>query len=220
MSAVLLAPPLPRGAAVLLGHGAGGTLHTPILRSVAASLAACGHPCLRYNFPYADAGRRRPDFPRVLEATVRGAAGWLAAHTGLPLVLAGKSLGGRMASHVVADGTVEAAGLVFLGYPLHPPGKPDAMRDAHLPRIGCPMLFVEGTRDPFARSDLLTATIDRLREGHVRVELHVIEDGDHSFKVPAARRRPYEDVVAEVSRVVCGFVASAVPTRSRAAGRR
>jgi hypothetical protein len=198
VSAVLTAPDEPLGGFVL-GHGAGGTLDTPLLAQVAAGLSGHGFACLRYNFPYSEAGRKRPDFPRVLEATARSAAAALAERLdGRPVVLAGKSLGGRMASRAVAAGGVDAAGLAFLGYPLHPPRKLDELRDAHLGKISCPMLFVQGTRDIYADMGLLTGTLERLRANGSRIHLHVVDGGDHSFRTPAATRRPYDETVDEV----------------------
>lgn len=174
-------------------------MHTPLVALVARGLADHGFATLRYNFPFAEAGRRRPDFPRTLQATTVAAARLALETLGdIPLVLGGKSLGGRMSSHVVADASVDAAGLLLLGYPLHPPRRPEELRDAHLPRITCPMLFVEGTRDPYAQPSLLTRMIRRLTDAGKRVALHVIDGGDHDLKVPLSRRRPYEEVVSEV----------------------
>lgn len=193
----------PAGAttAVVLAHGAGGNMRGDLLEAVAAELARAGIACLRYNFGYTEAGRRRPDPPSALEAAVRAASAWAVEELAPSLVLAGKSLGGRMSSHVVADGTVEATALVFLGYPLHPPGSPDRIRDGHLQRIGCPMLWIQGTSDAFARTDLLRATLRTLPNA----ELHAVDGGDHDFRV-RGRRRP--DVVAEIASVAAGWITS------------
>jgi predicted alpha/beta-hydrolase family hydrolase len=120
-----------------------------------------------------------PDAPALLEATVARVAESVRAEGALRVVLGGKSMGGRIASQAVAQG-VAADALVFLGYPLHPPGKPEKLRDKHLPDVPAPMLFVQGTRDEFARWDLLEATLARLGD---RATLLKIEDGDHSFVV-------------------------------------
>ena len=171
----------PRRTAIVLGHGAGGDRRTPFLVRLAEALAASGRGVVLYNFPYTERGGKRPDPPAMLESTT--AAVHEAARKAFAaerLVGGGKSMGGRIASQAVAKGA-PADGLVFLGYPLHPPGKPEQLRDAHLPAITVPMLFVEGTRDAFARWDLLTAVLERLGD---RAALHRIEEGDHSFAVP------------------------------------
>lgn len=166
--------------AVVLWHGAGGNRRARLLLRLADDLAASGRRVLLPNFPYSEAKRRVPDAPAVLEATVREVAARVVAEWGPErLVLGGKSMGGRIASQAVAKG-LQADALVFLGYPLHPPGKPETLRDAHLPAVACPMLFVQGTRDSFARLDLLEPVIVRLGG---RAALHLVQDGDHSFGV-------------------------------------
>jgi hypothetical protein len=146
----------------------------------AEGLAAAGHLVVRFNFAYAERGRRAPDKQPVLEETYRAVIEHVRS-TMSPerLVVGGKSMGGRIASHVVASG-IDADGLVFLGYPLHPPGKPDRIRDAHLYDVKVPMLFVEGTRDPFCPLQ----TLEKVRaEITAPNELFVVDDGDHSLKV-------------------------------------
>jgi predicted alpha/beta-hydrolase family hydrolase len=170
---------------LVLAHGAGRDMEDPLLAGFAEGLAAAMISCLRFNFPYREAGKKAPDPEPVLREA------WEAAFArgtemGSPVWAGGKSLGGRIASMVVADG-VPAAGLVFVGYPLHPPGKPERIRDAHLPSVHVPMLFLQGTKDPFARPDLLEKTIRRLGD---RATLHPIEGGDHSFRV---RGTPKDD---------------------------
>lgn len=188
---------------VVLGHGAGGTRRQPALLAMAAALAASGRRALLYNFPYTDRGRRAPDRPDVLEATTRAVGDFARGNLGArQLVHGGRSMGGRIASQVVAKGA-PADGLVFLAYPLHPPGKPDVLRDRHLPEIATPMLFVQGTRDDFARQDLLAAVLARLGE---RATLHVVEGGDHSFKVPKRSRRDVAAVGAEVEGAVLAWL--------------
>jgi uncharacterized protein len=163
---------------LVLGHGAGRDMTDPLLVGFAEGLASEGVACLRFNFPYREVGKRAPDPEPVLRATWE-AAFELGTESGRPVWAGGKSLGGRIASMVVADG-VPAAGLVFVGYPLHPPGKPERIRDAHLGAIRVPMLFLQGTADPFARPDLLERTLERLGD---RASLHPVEGGDHSFRV-------------------------------------
>jgi predicted alpha/beta-hydrolase family hydrolase len=182
---------------VVLGHGAGGNRQTPMLVALAEALAASGRAALLYNFPYAERGGRRPDPPRVLEATAREAAEVALAQTGAErVVMGGRSMGGRIASQIVAAGA-RADGLAFLAYPLHPPGRPETLRDAHLPGIAAaaPMLFVQGTRDAFAREDLLLALVDRLG---TRAELHRVDSADHSFRVLKRSGRTPDEVQEEV----------------------
>jgi len=206
--------PGPRGtpalAAIALAHGAGGTLEQPLLVALADGLAARGACVLRFNFPYSDAGRKAPDRAPALIATVAAAARWIAARPeakGLPLVLGGKSMGGRMASMLLAGGaagggadaagaeTPSAAGLLLVGYPLHPAGQPTKLRAEHLARVPCPLLFLEGTRDPLCDLALLRPVLRKLGR---RATLHVVEGGDHSFAVPRALGRTAADVVAEL----------------------
>ena len=193
----------PRRTAIVLGHGAGGDRRTPFLVRLAEALAASGRGVVLYNFPYTERGGKRPDPPAVLESTT--AAVHEAARKAFAaerLVGGGKSMGGRIASQAVAKGA-PADGLVFLGYPLHPPGKPEQLRDAHLPAITVPMLFVEGTRDAFARWDLLTAVLERLGP---RATLHAVEGGDHSFKVLKKSGRTPAAVEGEVHRAVLSWL--------------
>jgi uncharacterized protein len=171
-------------ALVLVAHGAGNDMNSPLLVGFTDGLAEAGIGSLRFNFPYKQAGRRGPDPPAVLRDALTSAFDAARRRAGRTAVFAGgKSLGGRIASLLVADG-LPAAGLVFLGYPLHAPGKPDRLRDEHLDRIDVPMLFLEGTRDPFARWDLIEAVCRRLG---TRATLHAVEGGDHSFRVRGRR---------------------------------
>jgi hypothetical protein len=166
-----------------------------MLLALAEALAASGRAALLYDFPYAAKGLRRPDPPPVLEATTRKAAALALQATGArKIVHGGRSMGGRIASQVVAAGE-RADGLAFLGYPLHPPGQFEKRREAHLPEIVAPMLFVQGTRDAFAREDLLMALMARLG---ARAELVPVQDADHSFGVRSRSGRTPEVVLAEV----------------------
>jgi len=188
------------GATVLaLGHGAGGDRQTGLLVRLADALAKGGCAVVLYNFPYSEARRRAPDPPAVLEQTVTAVAARVREALGArALVLGGKSMGGRIASQAVAKG-LAAKGLVFLGYPLHPPNRFATLRDRHLPDIGVPMLFVQGTRDAFARADLLASVLGGLGE---RATLHSIEGGDHSFAVPRRSGRTPAQVEAEVASAI------------------
>ena len=188
---------------VALGHGAGGDRKNPFLVDLAEVLAASGRQAVLYNFPYTEAGRGRPDPPALLEATVAAVAEHARTALGARLlVLGGKSMGGRIASQAVAAG-LAADGLAFLGYPLHPPGKPETLRDRHLPRIAAPMLFLQGTRDAFARMDLLESVLARLGD---RATLHVVEDGDHSFAVRKSKGRTAPEVREEIHRTLLGWL--------------
>lgn len=170
-------------AGLVLAHGAGAGQHSRFMVEAAHALAARGITTATFDFPYIAAGRKVPDKAPVLEAAWRAAVAAARADEafdGLPLFIGGKSMGGRIASHVVAQGLDGIAGLVYFGYPLHPPGRPDQRRDQHLPSIAQPMLFVQGTRDLFGTAaeigDLLPALNPRAR-------LFEVADGDHSFKV-------------------------------------
>jgi uncharacterized protein len=180
--------------AVVLAHGAGGNRRTPFLTGIAEGVAAAGHRVVLTNFPYTEDKRRAPDPPALLEATIDAVAAHAESKLGARrVILGGKSMGGRMASQLVAKGRL-AAGLVFLGYPLHPPGRVESLREAHLARIAPPMLFIQGTRDALARWDLMEAVAARLPGA----TLHRVEDGDHSFRVLKRTGRTAAEVEAEV----------------------
>jgi uncharacterized protein len=208
-SAVSAAWIVPPGAVawLVVGHGAGAGMDHPFLVGFCRAMAEHGVATARFNFFYTNAGRRTPD----PEAALRAA--WLEAFTGVqamadevPVLACGKSLGGRIASMCVADG-MPAAGLVFLGYPLHPPGKPERLRAEHLERITVPMLFLHGTRDPFAQPELLAKVLEGLgkRADHVP-----IEGGDHSFNV--------RGVKADAREVGAGLAEDAGPFVRKVAG--
>ena len=193
-------------ATVVVAHGAGAGMEHPFLRGFTDALNSLGLATLRFNFPYREAGRKFPDRPPVAVAAWRAAmaaaAGQAAEHgdTGT-LWAAGKSFGGRMASMAVADG-MEAAGLVYLGYPLHPPGKPDKVRDEHLYGITLPMLFLQGSRDTFATPGILEDVVRRIGPSAV---LQWVEGGDHSFAV-AGVKRPAADAGASLAEPVASFI--------------
>jgi predicted alpha/beta-hydrolase family hydrolase len=182
---------------VILAHGAGTDMTNPLLVAVHKGLARHGSLSVRFNFPYTERGRRAPDSAPVLEACYRSVIAAVRADKGLrpsPLVIGGKSLGGRIASQLAAQG-VAIDGVLLLGYPLHPPGKPEKLRIEHLPRIPVPLLFFAGTRDPLCTLELLRQTVKRLV---VPVTLYVIDEGDHSFKVPKRTGRTEEEVYEEI----------------------
>jgi predicted alpha/beta-hydrolase family hydrolase len=189
VSARFAAPPDPF-ATLVVAHGAGAGMDHPFLVGFARACVGEGLATLRFNFPYIEAGRRSPDPEAVLRDVWRAAFEAADARSsGRPVWASGKSLGGRIASMAVADGEVPAAGLVFLGYPLHPPGKPQRLRDEHLYRIEVPILFLQGTADPFATADLLAGIVDRLGD---RAEIVWFEGGGHSFEVRGRKRQPRE----------------------------
>jgi predicted alpha/beta-hydrolase family hydrolase len=196
--------------AVLLAHGAGSDRNAPALVAVAEALEAAGVPALRFDFPYRLAGRKAPDRPPVLLAAVREAAAGLAQQTGLPperLVLGGRSMGGRYCSLAVGDpdDPLPALGLLLLGYPLHPAGRPDSLRVEHFPRLKVPVLFLSGDRDALAgRADL------EKWAGSIPgpVDFHWLAGGDHGFRVPKSLGGKDEAaVLAEVADVSARWVA-------------
>src|SRR3989442_1187464 len=185
VSALLVLPPGAR-LVYVLAHGAGAGMRHPFLESVAQALAELAIATLRYQFPYMEARARRPDPPAVAELAVRAAVAEAArAAPGLPLLAGGKSFGGRMTSSAQAKEPLPGVrGLVFLGFPLHPPGRAGDQRAEHLAQVQVPMLFLQGTRDDFADLTLLKPLIKRLGQ---RATLHLVEGGDHSFHVLSGR---------------------------------
>lgn len=188
--------------ALVLGHGAGGDRRTPLLLRCAEAVAASGRSVLLHNFPYSESRRRLPDPPELLEETTRAAVQAAASLGAARLVAGGKSMGGRIASQAVASGT-RVDGLVFLGYPLHAPGRPERLRDRHLGAVDAPMLFLQGTRDAFARWDLIEAVATRLGE---RATLVRLEDADHSFRVPKRGGRDGRQVEAGLFREIVSWL--------------
>ena len=169
---------------VILAHGAANDLTHPLLTSVAHGLADAGCLVLRFNFLYREKGRKTPDRQEVLVDTWQNVHGFLRDHSGYSpnaVVVGGKSLGGRVASQMVAEGLLPADGLILLGYPLHPPGKKEKLRDSHLYRINIPMLFFAGTRDSLCDLGPLQSVLERLTAPW---QLETIEGGDHSFRLP------------------------------------
>lgn len=195
-------PPRPR-AAVALAHGAGSGREHPFLVGFARALRDARIAVLRFDFPYRAAGRRMPGPAAHAVATWSAVLPALVAHVpGVPLVAAGKSYGGRMASVATAERAIAPDALVYLGYPFHPPGKPDAPRAAHLPSIAAPQLFVAGEKDPFLQplaqfTDAVATCQD--------AEIHWVAGGGHSFEV-AGRTRPAEDVAAELAASVLDWL--------------
>jgi len=170
-------------AGLVLGHGAGAGQHSGFMVEAGRQLSARAIVVATFDFPYVAAGRKSPDKAPVLEQAWRGAIAEARADEAfrsLPLFIGGKSMGGRIASHVAAQGVEGVSGLVFLGYPLHPPGRPQQRRDTHLPAIAQPMLFVQGSRDEFGTAGEIRELLPRLNP---HAQLFEVADGDHSFKV-------------------------------------
>ena len=186
------------GVTLILGHGAGTGQTSSFLVSFATQLAARGIDTVTFNFLYTEYGRHAPDTKDKLEGCYRAVIETVRAHKRLGrnrLAIGGKSMGGRIASQVAAAGVGELNGLVFLGYPLHPPGRPEKLRAEHLPKIKAPMLFVQGSQDVFGTPDELRPIIKTL---NASTKLYVVEGGDHSFKVKKSAGVTQEEVYRAV----------------------
>jgi predicted alpha/beta-hydrolase family hydrolase len=195
VSGLLLRPPHAK-ALYLFAHGAGTNMAHKSMASNAEGLAARGIATLRYNFLYSEKGSKRPDAPKLAHAAVRAAAERaVEVANGLPILAGGRSFGGRMTSQAqAAEPLPGVQGLAFLGFPLHPAGKPGIERAAHLAEVGVPMLFVSGSRDALADLELLKPVVTGLEN---RATLHVVEHADHSFKVAARSGRTSADAEGE-----------------------
>ena len=179
---------------VILGHGAGANQLSGFMRLFASGLAERGLDVVTFNFLYMEQGRKIPDPGPRLEACYRAVIDAALKHKKLKgnrLVIGGKSMGGRIASQVAAQNGESIDGLVFLGYPLHPPGRPDKLRSEHLPKIKGPMLFVQGSRDAFGTKQEISSLMKTLK---MRAELYSVEGGDHSLKVPKNSGIPQPDI--------------------------
>ena len=196
VSALLLQPVGAR-ACFVFAHGAGAGMTHPFMQAFAEGLCARGIATLRYQFPYMEKAGRRPDPPAIAHATVRAAVTEAGRHCpGLPLIAGGKSFGGRMTSQAQAAAPLEGVrGLAFLGFPLHPAGKPSTDRAGHLADIHVPMLFLQGTRDTLAEAALIEGVVKRLAPS---ARLHLVEAADHSFHVLARSGRNDRDVLREI----------------------
>ena len=208
----LLQLPAQAKACFVLAHGAGAGMQHPFMGQVASELADRGIGTLRYQFPYMEKGSRRPDLPKVCHATVRAAiatANRLAPT--LPLMAGGRSFGGRMTSQAQAAGPLPGVrGLVFLGFPLHPPKQPSDSRADHLSSVQIPMLFLQGTRDELAVLELLQPVVTRLGD---RATLKLFADADHSFHVPARSGRTDAQVRGEILDALATWTESNVSSR-------
>ena len=194
------------GFTVVLGHGAGANQLSAFMRLFASGLAARGIDAMTFNFLYTERGRRLPDPKARLESCYRAVINAALNNPKLKknrLVIGGKSMGGRIASQVAAVEGDRVAGLVFLGYPLHPPGRPDKLRAEHLKDIRAPILFVQGARDAFGTAEEIRAVIKKLR---LSATLYVIEGGDHSFKVSKSTGVPQQEVYERVMEELAGWI--------------
>ena len=183
---------------LIFAHGAGNDMNHPLLVSVSQGLAEKGFITLRFNFPYKEKGIKRPDSQRKLIQT------WLCAYNFLnsgytfesdKIIAVGKSMGGRVASQMVSEGLMDVDGLIFLGYPLHAPGKKDTLRDTHLYHIKVPVLFFAGTRDSLCNLNRLNGVLDKLK---CQWDLDIIDGGDHSFNLLKSDPRTQKEVQTQV----------------------
>ena len=203
VSAILMRPANARWL-LALAHGAGAGMTHPFLEKLARELAATGVATFRYQFPYMEQRRRVPDSPSVAAATVAGAVRAAAeAAPGLPVFAGGKSFGGRMSSQAASVGLLGGVrGLVFFGFPLHPPNKPGTKRAEHLAKVQIPMLFLQGTRDTLADLQLLRPTCKDLGS---LATLHIIETADHSFHVLKSSSKNDADVMRELAQTTASW---------------
>jgi len=193
------------GVTIILGHGAGANQLSGFMRMVAAGLAERGLDVVTFNFLYTEQGRKVPDPKPKLEACYRAVIEAVQSHRNLKknrLVIGGKSMGGRIASQVAAAGGSGIDGLVFLGYPLHPPGRPDKLRAEHLASIQAPMLVIQGSRDAFGTPDEIRDAIKKMK---LRTTFHVVEGGDHSFKVPKSAGVSQQEVYDKAMDEIAGW---------------
>ena len=206
VSALLIAPPRAH-ACYVLAHGAGAGMTHPSMEAVAVELGERGIATLRYQFPYMEQGSKRPDPPALCHATVRAAVS-RAEDMKLPLIAGGRSFGGRMTSQAQAKAALPGVrGLAFLGFPLHPAGKPSDDRAEHLFDVKIPMLFLQGTRDALAELSLLRPLVERLGK---RATLKLFEDADHSFHVPAKTGRKDAEVRSEMLDTLAAWIRTVI----------
>lgn len=204
-TSALLSLPTSARSLLVLAHGAGAGIDHPFMRDLSAALGRHEVATFRYNFPYAEHGRRRPDPTAVCTATVRSALATARGHTpGLPLFAGGKSFGGRMTSTAAAhESLTDVRGLVFFGFPLHPIGRPSVERGDHLDDVDVPMLFLQGTRDRLAEMDLVESVCDRVGD---RATLHVVDGADHGFHVLKRSGRTDTEVLDELAATTAAWI--------------
>jgi predicted alpha/beta-hydrolase family hydrolase len=200
----LLHVPESTQACFVFAHGAGAGMDHPFMSELAVALGELGVATLRFQFPYVESGSKRPDTPAVAQSAVRAAVNTASELLpAVPLFAGGKSFGGRMTSQAQADAPLDRVrGLIFVGFPLHPAGKPSSDRARHLSDVALPMLFLQGTRDALADMALMKACTDSLGD---RVHLHVVDGADHSFHVLARSGRRDEDVIEELAVTIANW---------------
>lgn len=205
----------PTGAAVILAHGAGTDMGHHLMHRHAGDLVAAGHAVALFNFAYTEVGRKRPDPAPRLRSAWRDVIATLRPRLGAdrPLVIGGRSMGGRLASMVAADEgpALGVAGVVCLAYPLHPPGRPDRLRVDHWPRLSVPILLVSGTRDAMAPADSLQANLEEHMPSGLAT-LHLLHGADHSYKVRQKDGRTQEEALAECAEVVNTWLRGVPPS--------
>lgn len=204
------------GATLVLAHGAGAGQLSPFMVRLASGLSTRGLDAVTFNFLYTEQKRRAPDRTDKLEACYRAAIETARAYSpfeGNAMFIGGKSMGGRIATHLAATDSANIHGVVVLGYPLHPPGKPDQLRTAHLPHIRVPMLFVQGARDSFGTPIELQPILDRLRSA---VTLRVVERADHSLAVAKNAKPPTDQIYEDVQDAIRTWVSDVIGRRGRA----
>jgi uncharacterized protein len=208
VSGLLVLPPAAR-ACYVFAHGAGAGMRHPFMEAIAAGLSEARIASLRFQFPYFEAGSRRPDPPALCHATVRAAVGEAARLThGLPLIAGGRSFGGRMSSQAQAGSALPGVfGLAFLGFPLHPARRPSEERARHLFEIAVPMLFLQGSRDGLAELSLIERLMEQLG---ARATLKLIAEADHSFHVPVRSGRNDREVITELVATLAAWVSSLI----------
>ncbi|HSW19998.1 MAG TPA: alpha/beta family hydrolase [Ramlibacter sp.] len=204
VSALLMQPQAPR-ACFVFAHGAGAGMDHPFMAELSSALAQQSIATLRYQFPFMEAGSKRPDTPAVAHAAVRAAVDSAAALLpGVALYAGGKSFGGRMSSQAQAQAALAGVrGLIFVGFPLHPAGKPSSERAQHLADVGVPMLFLQGTRDALADLALIKTCTQGLGK---RAQLHVVDGADHAFHVLVRSGRRNADVIDELATTIAGWI--------------
>jgi predicted alpha/beta-hydrolase family hydrolase len=204
VSGLLLTPPKPKFLLVL-GHGAGAGMNHPFMANLADALAVADVASFRYQFPYMEEGRHVPDCPATLTATVAAAVRAASqAAPKLPLFAGGKSMGGRMTSQTAAQGLLpDVRGLVFFGFPLHQPNRPDTKRAEHLAEVKIPMLFLQGTRDTLADLKLLRPAVKKLGS---RATLHIIPTADHSFHVLKSASKTNAEILQELAATAANWM--------------
>lgn len=197
----------------IIAHGQGNGMKHPLLVTFAEGLAGAGYATLRFNFLFKEKGREHPDKKDALYLAWEGAMRYIREESGLEpkrIFASGKSLGGRIAAHMTAEGLIDPDGLVFLGYPLHPMGEPEKARADHFAKIKAPMLFFAGTRDPFCNLLLLKKVFGTL-DLDMNSRLEVVDGGDHSFEVPKSLYLPTEDIYRHILKKTLQWLGKAFP---------